>query len=168
MGSNIIRYDAFVLENAGMRQGSLSTPAVPFTFAGSGSPSTCDVERTKAVPAGQKIRIYDRATDKNFDIFRIVPAGDVDVWVQMGSPSDDSTTKGNLTWFRLELLAANGPFSFTSDHGGTNATPANGASDTADSPTGYTDAGELDARIQAIEIANRGAADTTVRFSKLN
>lgn len=169
MSSTIKIYDAFVFQKGGINQGGGTSALEPHVeIAGTGDPTTEAINVSKAVPAGTRVRLFDRAVEGGFDVFRIECAADLELWVQQGAPDDDSSAKSSLTWFALRLASANGAFRFTSDQGATNSVPANGAADSGDVAVGITDGGRIDARIQAIDVYNRGTADTTVTFSKLN
>jgi hypothetical protein len=169
MASTITIFDAFVFDKSGLRTGGgTNNVTAHATITGSGDPTTEIVSRTVAVPAGERVRIYDRTTDGGFDIFRLQGTVDVTLYWQVGSPADDSTAKTNLTWANLQLLVANGAFRFQSDYAETNSSAASAAGDTADAPTNADDGGTVDGRIQAIEVINRGTTDGTVTVTKLN
>jgi hypothetical protein len=168
MASSILVYSALVIDSNGTRDGCGTSPAEPAaTITGSAPVSTPTPRRTVKLTANTQTVVYDRASEGVFDVFRVLPAAEVVLWYQVGSPADDSGTKGNLSWHPL-VLRAGVPFMLTGDNAICNASVSAESGDSGDLPSGAIDAGLLAGRIQKIVLQNRGTSDTTAVLAKLN
>ena len=167
MGTSSIQfYSALVVSVAGVNRTFGTSPITPTTITGTTDPATPG-SGTTPIAAGNRVRIHDFADDGGFEVFRIVPSADCTLWYQAALPATGTDAKSGAVWNSLRLKAGR-PFAFTSDLATTNETATSHAVDSGDSPYGATDGGEVDARIHAIEISNKGTAAMTVDWVRAN
>lgn len=165
MSSTLAVYLALARTASGRRQTYGTTPATPIVEIDCDADTSID--RTLTVAAGESATVYDFAEHGDFEALLLLPdGGDLEVWVQGGTPTDDSAVKGDLTWQPRETAVDGRPMLFSSSAIRTNATAAtHAADDGADAPLGASDSSEEDGRVHKIVVYNRGDEDVLLRVA---
>jgi hypothetical protein len=165
MATSLDLYLSLVLSADGARDqvGSMQTAFV--TIAGDGPSPKGDTP--SAVGAAAYKELYDFERDGDFTCILLWCDVDMVVWVQAGTPADGVGTKTDLTW-QAQPVPAGVPFIIPTSEAMTNSTAANHVADNSDAPLGFTDAGEVDARVWLVGVEIPGTVAGTVRMARRN
>lgn len=167
--SRLDLFFAIVSSQAGVRrQFPESSLAEPFlSIEGDTDPSTPATD-TYTCPASADTQIYDFDTDGAFECAALTTDEEIELWAQMGSPADGSSTKTTLLWQCLGKVRAGGFHVWTSDLGVTNADASAQCANSLDTPSGASDAGKTAARIYVLSVRPTGSSAATVQFARRN